>query len=483
MASSKKDLSWALGVDNAAFIAGMREAQKHAEKSAAAIKAVMITAAVAIGFAFTGKEIAGMVEGVLKAGKALDTLSRQSGFAASEIKMMEHALDRSGVSAEGATEIMTDLRDKLYEVSRGNAALGNTYARYGVDVAKLKGMGIAEQFQAVAKAVNGIVNPTMRAQIATELLGDAGAKAAANLRPDDFERAARLFGGTSEALAKASAGLARAHDSWERIKTTGQGVFEMIVSRLAPAFERVAEKLEGVLPKIFEVADKVGTTLNDAFEGLVGLFEEGRLSEAIKLAADIGITYAKIGLAKLFEWIAEFLAKALSAAFDAWWDSAKEILSHPLTSQYSVIGMAGRAAGLIDSSKDKGFMGKMSAKLFSGDAKEFDELEAKQRKLALMMQSGITTFNLNHGPLPSSTDTKPGQGPGGMLNAPPVLAVFDTMRRVGGGIGNAAATIPQQQLDVAKGQLAMLSDIKASLAAWNNRTVATPVQAFAGVHP
>lgn len=506
---AKNDLTWSTGLDNAALIRGFAEAQKHAEKAAAQIKAVMVTAAVAIGFAFTGKEIFSMVEKALKAGKALDSLSRSSGFAASEIKFMEIALDRSGGSAEEVTGIMTDMRDRITDAARQGGDLNRTFSAWGLNLQALQGMKAADQFREIAGAVNSIVDPYVRAKVAAELLGGAGAAAAANLRADDFDRAGKVMSAGASAIAIAAPALARASDSWERVKSTGQAVFDTIAAEMAPAFELVARMMEDILPKAISASKTIGIYLSDAFKAIVGMFKDNTIGEALKIGFEISIRY----LANLLTQTVRFTGALLGQLISDAWDNAKGIDWEALWSGFASLGQfitgvllkafatpvswlqdriqwifeklmkTGRtfediqkqnaaqggptvmtAQGIMtaDQLMGKGAPGARGGKkggvdiggLWAGSATDAFTDPSLQDKMKKLIAGGKLAFSKI--PVPSESDKAPGkQGIGRTGPLSPIMNVFDSFRKVGGGIGGAAASIPAQQLDIAKQSLSV----------------------------
>lgn len=322
--ASKQDIGFTMGVDFASFTKGMKAAQQQAEVAAANMKKVLLEAGAVLAVAFGVGKFEKMVVGVMEAGKSLDSLSRQSGIAAGEIGLMTHALDRSGQSIESTTGIMEDMRGKIYELNHGSTEAARTFARLGLSTDDFIGKGLPEQFALIAKKVNELGDANLRTMLSEQALGAAGAKAAANFNSEDITRAAKLFGVSSKAMADASPALAQASDAFKRIQEGGKMFFEIIVSKLAPIFEKVAVTLEEVLPYLEEAADEFGKGLETGVTILVEAFKEGKIGELLSLslelalmkAADLALGLIKGAIAALGEGLGQ--AMSIMAEGDFW---------------------------------------------------------------------------------------------------------------------------------------------------------------------
>ncbi len=322
MATSKSDISISLGLDFAAMSKSLAQVEKSVAASMSAIKTIVLTTAALIGVGFTIKGISNGIGGALAYGKALDTVSRQTQIAVRDIVLMEHALDRSGVSATEAGEILGTLRNNVRNGATGFGEAGLALNRLGVSYETLQKLSLPKQFELLASEVNKIQDPITRAAIATQIFGDAGAKAVANFQSGDLAQAARLFGANAERMQKAAAAMAFIQDAWSRIKGAGAEFFAAMTSRLVPLLKPILDAVQEIIPKIIEAGNLVGETIYKFTAAMLGAAKLSIIGELISAGVDVAIDKLQNGfihlvsfLSELFQSLASPLVSVLQYAF------------------------------------------------------------------------------------------------------------------------------------------------------------------------
>jgi hypothetical protein len=251
----------------------------------------------AIGAALAG----GMMFAVERI-KELNSLSRETGFAAADIYLLEKALFRTGLSAQSTANLMAKMRESMtFGVEP------QLIQNLGLNLDALRKLPVTEQFAKLAETINRIENPIVRAKVATQLLGAEGAKAVANFQKGDMDLARKMFGGTTEAVAKTEAAVAMAHDNWNLLKNGVTAFFDRIVARLGPVLENLSKWFVDVLiPKAQEWADSIGNTLSNMIKTLVGLYSLGSLREALKLGFELVVRHLGNRLIQVFQFGVSF---------------------------------------------------------------------------------------------------------------------------------------------------------------------------------
>lgn len=283
----KSDVQITLGLDTAPFAAAMDKTQKMVQGATAGItKALGFVAGGFMAFK-SGQYVWNSFSGAVEAGKKLDQLSRQTGVAAGQIKLMQYALDRADVSTEDTADILSTLRNNLALAGAGAGEYAGTLRRVGLDYGKLQGMDLPAQFEAIAGAVNRIKEPMQRNALSAKLLGEAGSKAAAQFQQGDLARASAQFGKNAAAMGAAAPQLALAANSWKRITEVGNTVWETLVAKFAPLIDKVAGKLESFIPAI---TDTISSWVDSAWEFvnvIYDAFKAGTLWDMVKLGLQI----------------------------------------------------------------------------------------------------------------------------------------------------------------------------------------------------
>jgi hypothetical protein len=246
-------------------------------------------------------------------GKELDALSRRYQFAVKDIEAMRLALYRSGQTAASTAGIMGQLYDNL-RFGAGPGLLQNL----GFDLPALQQLFDADPtaaFAKIAEVVNSIENYSVRARVATTLLGQAGAEALAQFQKGDADLspAMRKY---IEDIDRGASALQMAADHWRRIKLSAQVFFNSVAAKIAPVMETVARYFETKLIPLAETwGALIGAKLKTAFDIVMGLFTTGTLLESLKLSFEIGARYFANLMIQAITFTGKLLWRTLVEAF------------------------------------------------------------------------------------------------------------------------------------------------------------------------
>lgn len=312
----KEHISITMGADIAALRKAMEQATSLVQTAMSHIKSIVLGVGAVIGIGLGFKSIADGIGEAVRRGKELDSLARESGRTAEEIAILQAQTERAGTSMADAADIAKELAVQWRNAGMGSTFLGDELAYLGLSMDKLRKLTAPEQFDEIAQAINEIVDPVMRAKIAVDLFGSAGAKAVANYQKGDLNTAARLLGKNAMELAAAAKAMASINDAWNRIKKAGEVFFNAIAVKVAPILSAAVARLEEVLPAINAWGTKIGDAINTSVTVLFNAFKGGELFTLLGKGLDVVWQASKSALGAAFMAAVQFLNEALSHVFD-----------------------------------------------------------------------------------------------------------------------------------------------------------------------
>jgi hypothetical protein len=167
------------------FIQGINGATRNARSGAASITAsfgtivkAQLTADIAMR-AMTGA-LDYFMQSLDKAGAAIDS-QVSFGTLPSKFYDMQYAIESAGDSFEPVTKVMAVLSNELAAMGSAADGKGKLIQSLGLDFKELKSADPTDAIRMVAKALEQVEDPTLRARVGTELLGKAWKEAAPGL--------------------------------------------------------------------------------------------------------------------------------------------------------------------------------------------------------------------------------------------------------------------------------------------------------------
>lgn len=325
-------LQYKLALDNSQFTTAMAGAQK-------AIGAGLVGVAAAVAGA--GLTIAGAMLGIKNAiqlGGELSDLSAQTGETAGDILVLREAFMDAGLGAAALPQSLGVLSKALSGVSESGESTKDVFARLGLDIGKLRGMGAAQQFETIGQAINKLPNQADKAAASMKIFGQSGSSMLRLFSdPKAFETARTSLGSMPDVVNATNAQFDKIGDSFGRLTTKINGLWMGILVAFIPVMERISGWLDSI--DLAGIGMKIGALLSTIAE----MFGDGSLGELLSAALIAGFQHA-----------VNFLAQSLSAALGGlagwimnlprlWWEELKMLASPGLWK-----GMADVAIGAFE---------------------------------------------------------------------------------------------------------------------------------------
>ena len=238
-----------LVLDATGFTRGIKTAQGSLSKfKSAAGPAVM--SGIAAGFAAAAAAAAGLavgVKGALDLGGALSDLSARTGVAAGELRILQEAFARNGLSAEQVGPAINKMQRALVEAGDGTGPTAKAFQTLGLSVDSLRGMDASSQFAAIGQAINALPDPAARATAAVKLFGRSGGEMLALFaNSEGMAEAARAVGNQADILTRNADMFDKASAILNGIGTKLQGFFVGVADTLVPALMPLLEAADGI---------------------------------------------------------------------------------------------------------------------------------------------------------------------------------------------------------------------------------------------
>ena len=310
MAASKKK-EYSLGfIIGAQLKSSFPKAFQAAEKQILATQKAVKNAGKAWGE--FGKEAASLalkVTGVATAlttvvWKLTDSVANQAiavGRNASQLRMstdeyqrLAYAFDEAGIGADEFTSMMTRLDMRLLDASETAEKITAFGEEFGLDAGKLAKLAPEERIKILSDYLNDLEDPLRRDRLAMELFGKSGAemRRVLEMGSSGMAEAANRFEATGNKIGDETIKQANDYDTMRKnLKDTINGIKVQMFGGLLPAFTevfaRIAEKLQSVdwaemgqklaqwvenaIPKIIEIAQKIGDFIIKIKNGIVAV--------------------------------------------------------------------------------------------------------------------------------------------------------------------------------------------------------------------
>ena len=223
--------------------AGARQAERGLGALGSSLKGAL--AAIGIGAAVRG--LWQFVDAATQAADAIDKLSQQIGFTASDLQEFQLAAELGGVNARAFSRSIRQLQQRAFQAAHGTASMRRQFELLGVSVERADGsLKTGRQlFEDVARALTQLDNPTERVAQAQLLMGESGARLLPMMRDvagggDRLRRELeRLGGGYSADAIRRSVEF---RDALTRQKVAMDSVKSAILEQFGPALVSLVEK-------------------------------------------------------------------------------------------------------------------------------------------------------------------------------------------------------------------------------------------------
>ena len=188
-------------------------------------------------------------------GDVYDKASGRLGISAQALSEFDFAAQRCGADLGAVEGAVKNIQKKLAEAKNGSESAATAFEQLGLSVSEIAALSPERQFEAVARAVGAIQDPSLRAGAALRLMRDSGQKLLPlfNEGPDGLrklrEEAQRLGASFSDDNAKIGAGYV---DAITNLKASVQGLKNALSEALVPAMIKACETLTEYLVTVRE---------------------------------------------------------------------------------------------------------------------------------------------------------------------------------------------------------------------------------------
>lgn len=267
-----------LMLNDSKFVKGLNAASKHLKSFGTGF------AAVGAGITAAGAGILGpllkMTDMFIDTSSALYDMSQRTGLSVARISELAHAAEQSGTSIESVETGVRKMQKSITDATHGSKSAAKAFADLGLNAKELAKLTPEEQFDAVAKSIAAIEDPTQRAGMAMKVFGKSGTELLPMIEDlDALSEEARRMGFTIEDDAAASA--ESLGDMLGNLMKTVKFTALNIGSALVPAITAIVKPIQLIATKVlFWVKENKGLVVTIA-KVAAGLMAAGTVIAAI----------------------------------------------------------------------------------------------------------------------------------------------------------------------------------------------------------
>lgn len=234
-----------LALDASGFTASLTKAKAALGKLSAVGVPVIAAGLAAAAAAAAGLAVG--VKGALDLGGALSDLSTRTGVAAGELRILQEAFARNGLSADKVGPSINKMQRALVEAGEKGGETARVFNTLGLNLNDLRGMDASSQFTAIGQAINALPEPAARAAAAMQLFGRSGGEMLTLFANSGaMAEAARSVGDQADILTRNANLFDQASDILGSVATKMQGFFVGVADTLVPALMPLLEAADGI---------------------------------------------------------------------------------------------------------------------------------------------------------------------------------------------------------------------------------------------
>ncbi|MEW8230346.1 MAG: hypothetical protein AB2745_08485 [Candidatus Thiodiazotropha endolucinida] len=215
--------------------------------------------------------LASVVKSTLNAADSIGKLSTRIGASTEALSEYRHVADLSGVQFNQLTIGWQRQTRRIAEAAQGTGEARNALKELGLEATSLARLKPEDQFEAIAKAMEGVGSQSDRVRLGMKLWDSegvallqtmkGGASAIAEMREEARELGLSMSGEQVQAAEDAN-------DAWTRMTASAKGLTDQLVLKLAPGITQVINKFNE-LAKTEGFFAAVGGALNKAFSNIL----------------------------------------------------------------------------------------------------------------------------------------------------------------------------------------------------------------------
>ena len=260
--AASSSLNPSLNVGGAdAFRSALREVRREAEQTANAAKKLsdrFVITAGDVWHAFSGmaRGLSSLLGGV---GDQFDKMTLRTGLSAQALSEYAHAAEMCGASISDVEGAMRSMAAQLVAAQNGSSRAQKAFSILGLSVDAIAGRSPEEQFDAIARAISSIEDPTQRAGAALKIFGTAGTSLLPLFAqgPDGLAKLREEARALGVSIDSETATLgANFTDSMTRLRAAVQGLGLAISKLLTPYLVELANAAARTLAQISALAER-----------------------------------------------------------------------------------------------------------------------------------------------------------------------------------------------------------------------------------
>ena len=259
---SSKALNPTIGIGGAdAFKASLQEIRREAELTERTAKKLSDRFVITAGDVYNAVRSAarGLTSLLGGVGDEFDKMSARTGLSSEALSEFAHAAEMSGASISDVEGAMRSLASQIVAAQSGSGRAEKAFQILGVSVEQIAALNPEQQFDAIARAISAISDPTERAGAAMRIFGAAGANLIPlfSQGPDGLaklrQEARDLGVSVDSTTAKMGANF---QDATTRLKTAFQGLGLTIARAVTPALIDFANVASRALSAVIKLAEE-----------------------------------------------------------------------------------------------------------------------------------------------------------------------------------------------------------------------------------
>ena len=260
--AASSSLNPSLNVGGAdAFRSALREVRREAEQTANAAKKLsdrFVITAGDVWHAFSGmaRGLSSLLGGV---GDQFDKMTLRTGLSTQALSEYAHAAEMCGASISDVEGAMRSMAAQLVAAQNGSSRAQKAFSILGLSVDAIAGRSPEEQFDAIARAISSIEDPTQRAGAALKIFGSAGTSLLPLFAqgPDGLAKLREEARALGVSIDSETATLgANFTDSMTRLRAAVQGLGLAISKLLTPYLIELANAAARTLAQIGALAER-----------------------------------------------------------------------------------------------------------------------------------------------------------------------------------------------------------------------------------
>ncbi|HEX5446501.1 MAG TPA: hypothetical protein VFW87_21970, partial [Pirellulales bacterium] len=239
----------------------------------------------------------------MSTGDELDKMRQRTGFSVEALSELRHAADQSGASIEDLETGIRKMQRELGKAGPLSKEMEDAISALGLSASQLQAMSPEQQFDAIAKAIGKVSDPTKRAGLAMQFFGKSGTKLLPMIEDMEALRAeAREMGFVMSGQGAANAvKLGDALDNlWKTVKFASIAIGESLAPAMLKFVETVQPVATATLKWMQSIRDailggKIELAGKIAFAGLRVAALQGVVSLSTAVGGAVGDFLGSIG--------------------------------------------------------------------------------------------------------------------------------------------------------------------------------------------